>query len=71
LDFDNLAPFGELSCKLRVPTSMPDDRPGQDKQCLSPTLFSRGHRLGTRAKNPLLTGFATKINQVQSCDLNN
>jgi len=36
LDFDNLAPSGELSCKLKALTSMP----GQDKQCLSPTRFS-------------------------------
>jgi len=34
-----LAPSGELSYKHRAPTSMPDDRPGQDKQCLSQTLF--------------------------------
>jgi len=49
---------GELSCKLKAPTSMPDDRPGEDKQCLSPTLFPRAHRLGARAKNPFLTSLS-------------
>jgi len=39
LDFDNLAPSGELSCKLEALTSMLEDRTGQDKQRLSPTLF--------------------------------
>jgi len=40
LDFDNLAPSGELSCKLKALTSMPHDRAGQDKQRLSPTHYS-------------------------------
>jgi len=37
---------------------MPDDKPGQDKQCLSLTLFSRGHHLVARAKNTFLTGLS-------------
>jgi len=62
LDFDNLAPSGELTCKLKALTSMPDNRPGQDKQCLSRHFFLRGHRLGARAKNPLFDQFVSRIN---------